>query len=340
MFAYSIGIATAERTKPKLLREQGFTLIELMLSLTLGLVISAAAFQLFTHSMVTQKIQLSMSEIQDTAVFGFSAINREIAHANLGSSHPMQQQSAWTGIVFTGSEAGSEISNEGKAFKTGNLRGVKGFEPNLVTKNNAGPSNLVLPLRSDQLTIQYRAPFDSFDCEGRTVNQGDMIIERYFTRIDNQRIKNEPKALAIVLACDAGSYQLIDSLDADRITANNLTKDIMTLKNFGDKGVVLINRVDYFSVKLGIKLKHGVAYIPIATYLTKQAADYVHKGPVVAIQIGIIGRGSSSIGSASSKADASIFSLQGKELQIREKTPNYVRRTLQAVVTLRNSHSQ
>lgn len=340
MFAPFINVLKAEQIKPILIREQGFTLIELMLSLTLGLVVSTAAFQLFTHSMVTQKIQLSMSEIQDTAVFGFSALKREIAHANLGSSRSIRQQSAWTGVVFTGSEDSPEISAEGKVFKTGNLRGVTGMEPNLVTKNNVGPSNLILPLKSDQLTIQYRAAFDSYDCEGRTVNQGDMIIERYFTRIDNQRNKNEAKALAIVLACDAGSYQLIDGLGADSITADRITKDIMTLKNFGDNGVVLINRVDYFSVKLGVKLEQGVAYIPIEIYLDKQAADYIHDVPVVAIQVGIIGRGSSSIGSASDKAGASTFSLHGNELKIREKTPNYIRRTLQTVVILRNSHSQ
>ena len=117
MFAPFVDAPRTEQTKTILLREQGFTLIELMLSMTLGLVVSTAAFQLFTHSMVTQKIQLSMSEIQDTAVFGFSAINKEIAHANLGSSRSIRQQSAWTGIVFTGSDDSSEISVESKAFK-------------------------------------------------------------------------------------------------------------------------------------------------------------------------------------------------------------------------------
>lgn len=324
----------AYQLKPQL-SQSGFTLVELMLAMTLGLILSAAAFQLFTNSISTQRLQQSMSEVQDAAVFGFGEINKEIAHANLGSSRAMKQQSAWTGIVFTGSEDSAQLNTEGKTLKIGNLRGLRGIEATLLTKSNAGPSNLISPLKSDQLTIQYRAPYDSYDCEGRRVSSGDMIVERYFTRTDNQRVKNETKALAIVLACDAGSYQLLDDL-----SANNITDERMVLKNFGDKGAVLINRVDYFSVKLGVKLKEGMAYMPIESYLTKQAESFVYDAPVISIQIGIIGRGNSSIGLASPTLAASTFRLHGSDFQIREKTPNYIRRSLQTVVTLRNSRGR
>lgn len=323
------------------LTEQGFTLVELMLSLSLGLVITSAAFQLFAHSMTTQKVQRSFSEVQDAAVFGFTAMAKEVAHANLGASNSMRQQTAGTGIVFTGSDDSSQLSLAGKPFKVGNLRGVRGIESRLLTKSGAGPSNLIAPITSDQLTIQYRAAFDSYDCEGKRVNKGDMVIERYFTRTDNQRADKETKALAIVLACDAGSYSLNESQ-----SANNITTDSLTIKGFGDNGVVLINRVDYFSVKLGIKLAQGLAYMPIDTYLSKHSSsqskaplssNYVYDAPIVAVELGIIGRGIGEVGTGNDKTMKSSFTLQGAEYQIREKTPHYIRRTLQRVITLRNS---
>ena len=57
-----------------------------MLAMSLGLIISTAAFQLFIHSIRVQQLQLSTAEVQDAAVFGFTAINKQIAHANLGLS--------------------------------------------------------------------------------------------------------------------------------------------------------------------------------------------------------------------------------------------------------------
>ncbi|WP_296406041.1 prepilin-type N-terminal cleavage/methylation domain-containing protein [Psychrobacter sp.] len=158
------------------LTEHGFTLIELMLSMSLGLLISAAAFQLFTHSISSQRLQQSMSDVQDVAVFGFNAMSKEIAHANLGASYPMRQNSAWTGIVLTGSEQGEQITKEGLPIKVGNLRGVRGIESEWLTRNNAGPSNIVARTKSDQLTIQYRAPYNSYDCEGRHIEQGDIGV--------------------------------------------------------------------------------------------------------------------------------------------------------------------
>ena len=321
--------------------EQGFTLIELMLALSLGLVISSAAFQVFTHSMRTQKLQRSVSEVQDVAVFGLTSMVKEISHANLGASNSMRQQTAGTGIVLTGSEDSSQLTLAGKPITVCNLRGVRGIESRLLTKNGAGPSNLIAPVTSDQLTIQYRAPFDSYDCEGRTVNKGDMVIERYFTRTDNQRVGKENKAQAIVLACDAGSYVVNGSQDVSNVAINS-----RSIKGFGDNGVILINRVDYFSVKLGVQLEQGVAYMPIDTYLSKRTpnqntipfgSNYVYDAPIVAIELGIIARSMSAVSENNSKKKRVIFHLQGEDYQIRQTTPHYKRQTLQTVVALRNT---
>lgn len=67
------------------------------------------------------------------------------------------------------------------------------------------------------------------------------------------------------------------------------------------------------------------------------ASSYVYDAPIVAVELGIIGRGIGEVGTGNDKTMKSSFNLQGAEYQIREKTPHYIRRTLQRVITLRNS---
>lgn len=315
--------------------QQGVSLIELMLALTLGLVVSGAAFELFAHSLAVQRIQLAVSELQDDAVFQLPAIHKTIRKANLGSHSTMHQASAWTGIVLTGSYDNAPLNAVGGSEKWGNLRGVVNLNEQLFSRSNLGPSNLVAPTNSDQLTIQYQAAFPSFDCEGKKVHPGDMIIERFFTRFDRQRAANETKDLAIVLACDAGRYQLPTAIRNSPAKAHQLY-----IKDFGDNGVVLMNRVDYFGVQLGVRLKQGVSYMSIEQYLTQSSpldahSEYLYHAPIVSVQLGIISRASTA--QAKSMPGKSVFYLQGKLHTIRHQHPSYLRRSLTSVVALRNS---
>ena len=64
---------------------KGFTLIELMIDLVLGLLISAAALQIFYTSSVNSRRQQASSDIQDNAIFGFAQIQRHLRRANFGA---------------------------------------------------------------------------------------------------------------------------------------------------------------------------------------------------------------------------------------------------------------
>ena len=66
--------------------QQGFTLIELMISLVLGLLISAAIIQVFITSQRVDRVQSAGSEIQDSAVFGIQSIEQQLRLANLGTA--------------------------------------------------------------------------------------------------------------------------------------------------------------------------------------------------------------------------------------------------------------
>lgn len=310
---------------PALNQQQGFTLIELIISLALGLLISAAALQLFINSINNQRVQASAADIQDATVFSLNYMQREIALANLGTTTRMTQQSPQTGIVFTASLDSKD--GNGRTIKLGNLSGTALASSDtalseLLTKSDSGPNNVITPTKSDQLTIQYRAPFDSRDCEGRKVNQGDMIVERFFTRVDNQRVTGETVGnnLAIVLACDAGYYTAVDGM----------------IQGLGSRSAILVNRVDDFSVKLGVRQSSGsIAYISIKDYLEKSQTEdiYTIDAPIVAIQLGVITRGNRPISSTS----PTTYNVHGVERTIENTSNNYIRRVYQSVVMLRNN---
>ncbi len=66
----------------KNLFQQGFTLVELMVALALGLLISAAAVQLFLGGVLTSRMQEANAELQNSGVFGLDYVARDIRLSN------------------------------------------------------------------------------------------------------------------------------------------------------------------------------------------------------------------------------------------------------------------
>ena len=62
-------------------RQQGLSLVELMIAITLGLVLSAAVIQVFMASRSSYRVQESLSLIQESARFAMDYIGREVRMA-------------------------------------------------------------------------------------------------------------------------------------------------------------------------------------------------------------------------------------------------------------------
>ena len=139
--------------------QQGFTLVELMISLVLGLLISAAVMQVYMANVRSVTLQDAGSSLIDSNVFGIPIIEDHIRLANLGLAGEVNDTSEGSGIFLT---------------ETGNLKGIKlvgGKTIPLVLLTNTGD---VTPVGKDdqwtaktatntpsgQLTIQFRAPQD------------------------------------------------------------------------------------------------------------------------------------------------------------------------------------
>jgi type IV pilus assembly protein PilW len=77
--------------------QKGFTLIELMVALVLGLLVSAAAVQLFTGSILSTRMQQANDELQNSGIFGLDYIVRDIRLANYENiNNPeLNEQTPW-----------------------------------------------------------------------------------------------------------------------------------------------------------------------------------------------------------------------------------------------------
>lgn len=210
-------------------KQRGFTLIELMISIVLGLLVSAIAVQLFLTSQRSVTVQQAMMNLQNSALFGLGSVIDSIRLANLNSSQPfIDDQILYGGIVLSA----NNISNNKKA--DGGLDFT--INNNLLTRGAIGESNLE-DQTSDQLVIQYKVSTpNQFDCEGTGLTTSDYVVERYFLRKDTSR--NDPNE-PLALACKAARY-------TEATAKTNTTLDLT------GNGEIIIPRVDQFSVRLGV----------------------------------------------------------------------------------------
>ncbi|MCB1986528.1 MAG: PilW family protein [Burkholderiales bacterium] len=129
-------------TKYKNFGQSGFTLIEMMIALTLGLVIMLVIGTVFVSSSQTFRAQEDNARIQESGRFALEIIGRSI------------KQAGYADIPFTG-------------FKVD----FSGVPINGVDGGTGVP---------DTLIVQYDGVIGDSDCEGANVTAAGNIIQNYF----------------------------------------------------------------------------------------------------------------------------------------------------------------
>lgn len=293
----------------------GFTLIELMISLVLGLLISAAVIQVYLTNTKTASTQKSGSELQEASVFGLQQLESHLRLANLGNSvTSITDTTAGGGIVLSPLNIYLPIANKSFDSLLTNSADDASFEK---------PSNMS-SANSDQLTIQYKNITDSpiADCESADVVKDEIAIERYFLR------SSTTSGQGLVLACDAGR------IGAAGIKSYTPSTDS---KNFsvGTNGQEFIMGVDQFKILLGIQTD-APSDAGLMRYLT--ASEYLAlsgiKPPITAVKIGLIVRGSSPVIGSDV---ATSFKLLGTTQPLKSGQPKLVRTTYESTTLLRNA---
>ena len=88
-------------------RQAGLTLIELMISLALGLIVVAAAIMLFLTGQKSYSLQQGSADLQDNANFGLSYVTKDIRLANLNAlSAEINDRTKAGGLVLTSKDNG------------------------------------------------------------------------------------------------------------------------------------------------------------------------------------------------------------------------------------------
>lgn len=353
--------------------QRGMTLIELMVALLLGLLLTAAAVQLLVTGQITYNLQKSSAEVQDNGLFGMEVLNRSMRLANYNNRTALiNDEIPWGGVVLS-----SDVDDDpAKGDLPRNLEAVttngtaKNYIPAaLLSRGNGmtagtgnqwtGASNVVLSsgtsVASDQLVVQYTAPEDMYDCEGNralgprtasitengtTVSRripGDTVVERYFLRQDNVKNASEPNA-PLALACDASRYHLNDQA---RVIANTVImgnpSDGGTAIPYGDAGQVIMNRVDQFHVLLGVQPPQAgdnrMLFYTLDNYMKLTAP----RPRVVALKVAVLARSSSN--SRNKQVDNSqVFELLDQQVKVKPASNDYyVRQVYTSTVALRNA---
>ena len=81
--------------------QSGFSLIELMIDLTLGLLISAAVMQVYLTSIKTSSMQSGGTDILEASIFGIQSIEKSIRLSNLGMADTNNPYTPLAGVVLT-----------------------------------------------------------------------------------------------------------------------------------------------------------------------------------------------------------------------------------------------
>lgn len=352
-----------------MIKQTGFTLIELMLSLALGLIITAAAVLLFLASQRSLSMQQSVSDIQDNANFGLNYITRDIRLSNLNNPESViTDEVAYSGLVLTSSINAKTDNTTTPATPLSNLnKTIVGTTANVNLLSRSGEmaagtapmwdgaSNVQIggaDIRSDQLVIQY-LPQYIVDQKGTPANEDDDTLAGGFDCEGNRlefRVKQNPANLAepfgqqmvvqryfLRLDANAGTNEpnqpLALACDAGIYPASGSPAEIT---NYGDAGEIIMKRVDHFRILLGVQYaNNNRRYVSVNEYMT-MAAPHPR---IVSVELGALTRSSQSVGADSVIKNDQEFVILDQTVKVKESgdTAKYVRQVVSQTVALRNA---
>ncbi len=327
------------KKKNNIAAQAGFTLVELMVALALGLLISAAAIQLFLGGLLTSRMQQANAELQNSGVFGLDYVARDLRLANyINTDFPeLNEQTPWGGVVLTArtaalSNANIPIPAAAPFISQGLLSHSPGDTVSTVANEWQGLSNV--SVASDQLTIQFVAPNAMVNCEGANVQAGDYVIQRYFVR------------RADAAATTGTDYGLACDANTPTPTATPAVAEPTTISGFGGAGELIMPRVDHFAVQLGTRLVTTVAgvetvrmaYYTINQYRTVAAAARTAATTpprIVSVKIAVLVRSTDNTRNNDIDLTQSI-NILNQNVTLTDTTNRFARRVYSTAVTFRN----
>ena len=324
-----LSLVNSKINKKRNTSQQGFTLVELMIALVLGLLVSAAALQIFLTSQKNLSLQQASSDIQSDSLFGLESVVRDIRLANLNASKSfIDDKVLHGGIVLSKNNYSNKIKEDGTVD-------ITLTEVDSLSYGGLGPSNLK-DQKSDVLVIQYRNILQNqFSCEGQALPKDVYVVQKYFLRSDTNRTDpNSP----LSLACKAFTY----------------TGDTPPNVDLSGNGEIIIPRVDHLSVLLGVAEDvaspncTGAASSEVVTqdgrldcfgYIgIEEYKKLAEKPQIVSIKLGMLVRAVSSNGRNKYFNKDQEFEILNTKAPLKEDAKNnlYMRNVVSQTIAIRN----
>ena len=324
-----LSLVNSKINKKRNTSQQGFTLVELMIALVLGLLVSAAALQIFLTSQKNLSLQQASSDIQSDSLFGLESVVRDIRLANLNASKSfIDDKVLHGGIVLSKNNYSNKIKEDGTVD-------ITLTEVDSLSYGGLGPSNLK-DQKSDVLVIQYRNILQNqFSCEGQALPKDVYVVQKYFLRSDTNRTDpNSP----LSLACKAFTY----------------TGDTPPNVDLSGNGEIIIPRVDHLSVLLGVAEDvaspncTGAASSEVVTqdgrldcfgYIgIEEYKKLAEKPQIVSIKLGMLVRTVSSNGRNKYFNKDQEFEILNTKAALKEDAKNnlYMRNVVSQTIAIRN----
>lgn len=312
----------------------GFSLLELIIALVLGLIVMLAAVTVLISAQRMLHSQYTLDEVQQHAYWGLAILTQDIRQSNFN--------------MPSGGQINNQVNGSGIIFSQANLpESIQQNIKDLATQQAYSKAGTLE--KSDQLLIQYR-PFFQFrqsnqikqnikksyiagvDCEGRQIEENaadvekaKVIVNRYFVAPDPQQIPNEPTGYS--LFCESGWYRPGDT----------------SIHGLNGGGQQLIKRVDAFKLRLGVQAPDGrLAYMTVNQYQTLMAALVIDQQPfyqIISVELGFLIRASmpSTMKSQADGQKRYMLLDQMVSLSSQQQYPYYLRQVVSQVVALRNT---
>lgn len=314
-------------------KQAGFTLVELMIAIVLGLIVIAAALAIFIGGQRALNVQQGMGGVQESAIFGLNQLTYFVRHANLNTTadQKISLNVEGSGIVFNANNFPAAAANQRAAR---------------FTTNNEAAAVAGALAASDSLTIQYMPTYtltpnganttftsDMFDCEGNALSvTSSPSSDSQYVSVHRFYVARMPDAqqnasnTRYALYCDASLY--------DKSGKNAAVASGTGIAANG--GVVMIPDIEAFKVRLGVKNAAGqLRYMPINNY-----TDATQR--VVSIELGILVRSNENVGADGNIDATKSYNVAGTTVQMTTDNTGtkHLREAFSQVVALRNAQGE
>ncbi|MBL4868759.1 MAG: PilW family protein [Pseudomonadales bacterium] len=178
-------------------RRQGFSLVELLVALLLGSLISAAGIQLLLTSSQSYRLQNGMSEVQEGGRFSIEYMIRDIRLAGHGMGGAAGGGDCGWGEFVT------ETNGKQSPIRIGTTDSPESL--NDVIDLWSGNASDVLVVHRCAVSV------DDTTCLGRSVNDGVLIVSEYYVKNRNLYCKDKTAGASVVgkLVSGVESFQVL-----------------------------------------------------------------------------------------------------------------------------------